>query len=143
MRPSFSEFSFGFGVSYALQRTLGSYSTAAPIFPSLIQEARLGYDVKFTTAGKSLFLQFKRSDALTRSSAKEWTVFGGPYYRFPLYRPRESTQHNRLVALGTKEPYVYYCAPLFHTLTEFNRLYLSGDLLDNTAAIQTAGLPLL
>lgn len=143
MRPSFSEFSFGFGVSTEIQQTLKGLAVAAPIFPSLIEEARLGYDVKFPLLGASVFLQFKRSDALTRASAAEWKVFGGPYYRFPIYRLRESKQHNRLVMLGQREPFVYYCAPLFRTIEEFNRYYLAGDLLDNTEAIRTANLPLL
>ncbi len=143
MKPLFSEFSFGFGISHEMLNRANAHSLAAPVFPSLHSERLLGWDVKFAFLGFSLFLQFKRSDALTRSSAREWNLFGHSYFRFPVYRLDKSPQHNLLVELARNEPYVYYCAPAFYTDSDFNSNFVSQTLSEHTVVIPTVGLPLL
>jgi len=48
--------------------------SAAPIFPSLIEEGKAGggYDVKLDWPFAPLYLQFKRSECMTRRSAREY-----------------------------------------------------------------------
>ena len=80
MKPKFSEFSYGYAVTEELIKS--GEVTAPPEFPSLYAEGQLGggYDVKISF-GIPIFLQFKLSDYLSRSSAKEFKTIGGPYCR--------------------------------------------------------------
>lgn len=65
MLPEISEFSYGF----ALMNELVGWTelSAAPVFPSLIEEGKAGggYDVKLDWPGAPLYLQFKRSEQMT------------------------------------------------------------------------------
>ena len=71
MKSDISEFSYGFALVNELADSVGSGLRAAPLFPSLRQEARLGYDVKLDRPGLPLFLQFKLSDCMVSNRAKE------------------------------------------------------------------------
>ncbi len=141
MRPLFSEFSFGFSISHEIQTAVGRSTRSAPVLPSLLDERKLGWDVKFRLQGLSIFLQFKRSDYLQTKRAREWAHFRTPYYRFPVYRVSESPQHNLLVGLSAKEPHVYYCAPMFHTDAEFNRYFMNHAVLGHSVLISLRALP--
>ena len=139
LRPLFSEFSYGFGISREIQLLAERYTTAYPIFPSLLNEK--GWDVKFRFRGFSLFLQFKRSEYMNRTNAREWAYFNQPYYRFPVYSFQESPQHNCLVDLASKQQNVYYCAPLFHADRDFNRFYMTKRILERSVWVSTQDLP--
>lgn len=141
MRALYTEFSFGFGIAHEIQNILHSISLCAPVFPSLLDERDVGWDVNFRISGRSLFLQFKRSDALTRRTAKQWPVFNSSFYRFPVYRRIESPQHNLLVRLAKSQPHVYYCAPLFYKDGDFNSYFMQKSLLDYSLFIPCKGLP--
>lgn len=73
MKPLFSEFTYGYAVVDELSR-LGQLS-ALPIFPTLVQEGKLGYDVEVNISGMPLFLQFKRSDYLIGRSSRQYSFF--------------------------------------------------------------------
>ncbi len=143
MRPTFSEFTFGFGISREILKLLEKNTIRAPVFPSLLEEADLGYDVKFSFIGSSLFLQFKTSDYLEKPNAKYWNEFKGPHFRFRLYRLDRSSQHNRLVLLAEKEPHVYYCAPLFNSEADFSTFFLKEELSDKSVAVPLGKLGVL
>ncbi|MFA4939278.1 hypothetical protein [Brevundimonas sp.] len=125
MKPTISEFSYGF----ALTNELVGWGdlAAAPVFPSLIEEGQAGggYDVKLDRPGLPLFLQFKRSDFMTRRSAREYravTRQGGtlavPYYRFAVTEEVVSRQHEMLLDVAPN--FVFYAAPRFHRIEEIN-----------------------
>lgn len=127
MKPEISEFSYGFALTNELVGLLSL--SVAPIFPSLIEEGKVGggYDVKLGSPGIPLFVQFKRSDWMTRCSAKEYKTVnenGGqlkvPYYRFPITDSSLSKQHAMLRELDNGPNLVLYAAPRFHTLGEIN-----------------------
>lgn len=141
MRALYTEFSLGFGISHEIQNVLHSVSLRAPVFPSLLDERLVGWDVSFRVWGKSLFLQFKRSDALTRRTAKQWPVFNTNFYRFPVYRRAESPQHNLLVRLAASQTHVYYCAPLFYKDSDFNSYFMQKALLNYSLFIPCRSLP--
>ena len=65
MKSAFSEFSYGFAVTHGLLKDKPSIDVA-PHFPSLVQEGKIGYDVKLGFPGLPVYLQFKLSDRLTR-----------------------------------------------------------------------------
>lgn len=125
--PEISEFSYGFALTNELVRW-GELS-AAPIFPSLIEEGGPGggFDVKLDRPGAPLYLQFKRSECMFRRSAREWKAVkaaGGdlslPYYRFAITEALKSEQHELLLALDTAPNLVFYAAPRFHEMSEIN-----------------------
>ncbi len=128
MRSLISEFSYGFALTHELVLSLGTLS-AAPIFPSLLQEGGPGggYDLKLEAPGLPLFLQFKRSDHLSRRTAREIKAGAPltvPFYRFEITGRSQSEQHDMLVGLDVDPNVVLYAAPLFHRKAEFDDAFL-------------------
>lgn len=127
MIPEISEFSYGFALTNELVGWLDL--SAAPIFPSLLEEGKAGggYDVKLDHPAAPLYLQFKRSEYMRRRSAREYRSvrdqsgeLAVPFYRFPITEATKSDQHELLLALDAKPNHVFYAAPRFHRLTEIN-----------------------
>lgn len=127
MLPEISEFSYGFALTNEL--VAWAELSAAPVFPSLIEEGKAGggYDVKLDQPGAPLYLQFKRSEYMSRRSAKEYKTIrdhGGrlvvPFYRFAITEATKSQQHELLLALDISPNHVFYVAPRFHRLSEIN-----------------------
>lgn len=117
LTPDISEFSYGFALTNEL---VGWASlSAAPIFPSLIEEGKKGggYDVKLDQPGAPLYLQFKRADCMLRASAYEIKhhrlPLSTPFYRFPITPRNKSFQHTSLVELDDGTNLVFYAAPRF------------------------------
>ncbi len=128
MKSLISEFSYGFALTHELVLSLGTLS-AAPIFPSLLQEGGPGggYDLKLEAPGLPLFLQFKRSDHLSRRTAREIQAgarLSVPFYRFEITGRAQSEQHDMLVGLDVDPNVVLYAAPLFHRKGEFDDAFL-------------------
>ncbi|MGN6528276.1 MAG: hypothetical protein ACTHL8_17945 [Burkholderiaceae bacterium] len=138
MKPDFSEFSYGYAVTEELVSKHKAAVIAAPLFPSLYEEGKSGggYDVKIPLVGKPVFLQFKLSDQLQRSNAKEYVsgLLGVPYYRMHIRPAKHSDQHNLLLDLESSGESVFYVAPEFHLPAELNAYYLSGTIVNNSAA---------
>ena len=133
MKPEISEFSYGFALTNELVGWVAL--SAAPVFPSLIEEGKAGggYDVKLDRPGVPLFLQFKRSHCMVRRTAKEHqavVALGGtlnvPYYRFPITEATTSDQHELLLALddGSSHQMVG-----FYTINEETLQALNADTL--------------
>src|SRR5262249_10714370 len=125
MTPDLSEFSYGFALTHELVGRIGPLR-AAPIFPSLLEEGKAGggYDVNLNAPGFPLYLQFKRADCMTRSSAREIAQFGLPlnlpYYRMKVTERKRSAQHELLLELDDGNNQVFYASPCFHTVPELN-----------------------
>lgn len=141
MKASFSEFSYGFALAFEIMSAISPAARGVPFFPSLQQEASLGYDVNFTTAGWPLFLQFKLADYMTRR-AKYAPIYGGrPFFRVAAHRRKDSNQHNLLKRLAMLESEVYYVAPAFYRQREFTRFFVDGEVFTKTAFIPLQILP--
>jgi hypothetical protein len=127
MTPEISEFSYGF----ALTNEIVGWApiTAAPLFPSLIEEGKAGggYDVKLDMPAVPLYLQFKRADCMIRNNAREIQkdklTLSLPFYRFKITESDKSDQHELLLALDDGKSFVFYAAPRFHELTEINEAW--------------------
>ncbi|WP_226783296.1 hypothetical protein [Oceaniglobus trochenteri] len=135
MKPEISEFSYGFALTNELVGWVAL--SAAPVFPSLIEEGKAGggYDVKLDRPGVPLFLQFKRSHCMVRRTAKEHQTVvasGGtlnvPYYRFPITEALTSDQHELLLELDDGSNLVFYAAPRFHRRNEINQAWSRADV---------------
>jgi hypothetical protein len=135
MRSELSEFSYGYAVVEAFARRWRPKLLAAPVLPSLISEGSPdgGYDVLLQRPGILMFLQFKVSERLTRSNAREarLNILTTPYFRFRLMSGA-SPQHDLLLSLDNGTNVVRYVAPLFHRLTELDAAYHQDEVLQNS-----------
>ena len=132
MKPNISEFSYGYAITEELIHWNGTNITAAPVFPSLYEEGQPGggYDVMLKRPGIPLFLQFKLSDFMVRSTAQECQdgLFTIPFYRMHLRPSRYSAQHEMLLDLEKDGNEVYYSAPAFHEPVELNEAYINHQV---------------
>jgi hypothetical protein len=138
--PDISEFSYGFALTRELIKLTGALK-AAPVFPSLIAEGKKGggYDVKLEAPGFPLFIQFKRSDCMKRSSARETKPpmnFGTPFYRMKITERQRSAQHEMLLELDAGPNEVFYAAPLFHAVEELNKAYRAGTVSEQSCYVR-------
>ncbi len=141
MKAEFSEFSYGFVVTSELDESLGDGLIAAPVFPSLRQERDVGWDVNLRLVGISVFLQFKLADLLTRRTATEWRYYRAPYYRFQIHRAFRSRQHNLLKRIAETNRHVYYVAPRFTRVPEFDLYYRRRRVVVESAWVPVKKLP--
>lgn len=132
MIPEISEFSYGFALT---NEVVGwGRLNAAPIFPSLIEEGKAGggYDVRLDFPAVPLYLQFKRADCMTRSTAREISqhrlAIDLPFYRFPVTESDKSAQHILLFELDEPPNQVYYAAPRFHKLESINEAWNAKEV---------------
>jgi hypothetical protein len=129
MKLGYSEFSFGYAFTENLIRATPVAPHGAPIFPNLVQEAQLGYDVRLDLPGSPIFFQYKLPQLMSRNSAKEVSKknlpgISAPFFRMPLMSKGMSNQHQRLIDLEGKFPgTVFYASPMMHSLGEFNSAY--------------------
>jgi len=61
-------------------RNLPAPLSAAPVFPSLLEEGNLGWDLRLDMPGRAVMLQFKISDYLKNRSAKQYEVRPDAYH---------------------------------------------------------------
>lgn len=128
MRLDYTEFSYGYAFTENLIRSSVHGPASAPIFPNLVQEAQLGYDVKIDLPGVPIFFQFKLPQLMVRDTAKEIARYGiaisTPFFRMPLMRCDLSNQHEMLVNLERRFPgSVFYTTPLSEDISAFNAAY--------------------
>lgn len=132
MKSQFSEFTYGYTLVEELARN--HQFAAVPTFPSLVEEGRNGggYDVQINLGGLPFFLQFKRTDFLSRTNAKYHYLFQDSYYRFDLHALKHSQQHNLLIHLERCGNPVFYVAPKFHTNQEMHNNYFGQTVARNS-----------
>jgi hypothetical protein len=137
----FSEFSFGFAFTQEVTSLCWESLTGAPVMPSLFDEGRGGgYDVAVQLWGWTLFAQFKRGFRTERNTAREWPTYHQPYYRYDIYQPSRSTQHQALLNLEEAHVlnWVAYVSPVFSSTLQLNHLFLNRSILDNVRMIRPA-----
>lgn len=142
MDPQFSEFQFTYGLTRELENKYLHYG--APYIPTQSIENRFPIDVKLppnNTRVAPLLLQYKRSKGLTQANAGEWSDFQQEYYRFKIYPPEKSDQHNKLVELANAMDSVYYAAPGFYRNAEYRTHARNSQLAQNTAFILPESCP--
>jgi hypothetical protein len=133
-KPTFSESSFGFAVTEQMIRRHRWRLAGIPYFPWIDEEGLLGWDVNIPFWGLSYFLQFKRGE--------EFRYRTQPVcFRFPVYKPSRSQQHNILVDWAVSERLTYYCAPCFTSGSDLMHHSLGTTLLANTKFIPARELP--
>ena len=146
MKAEFSEFTYGFSLVNELAKTLPC--TAVPIFPSLFEEGKKGggYDVELLLSkkGKLLYLQFKLSDRMKTSNAREYKISGHslslPYYRFEVTSKQISKQHSLLLSLEENQPLTFYAAPAFYLKKDINTYWSSDSVTRNSVFVKPSSI---
>jgi hypothetical protein len=135
-----SEFTFGYAFLHEQTERHWGTLRAAPILPSLQQEAELGWDARLPVTGVDYYYQFKLSDYLWRANAKYISdgTYAGPYFRVKLHRRESNRQHGRLREHCQVHPHTFYVAPEFTGLTTFNASFLARQIVDNSRLIPLA-----
>ena len=134
MKLGYTEFSFGYAFTENLVRSTANRPAGAPVFPNLIQEGQLGYDVQIDFPGCPLYFQYKLPELMVRNSAAEIKkhALSGlvvPFFRMALMRNDLSAQHRNLISLENRSPNsVFYAAPCLSSLREFNDAYNSANV---------------
>lgn len=134
MKLGYTEFSFGYAFTDNLIRSVASAPSGAPVFPNLIQEAQLGYDVRINFPACPLFFQYKLPELMVRNSAAEISqhALDGiriPFFRMPLMRRGLSDQHKLLIQLEQQFPgAVYYASPGMENSSRFNKAYNAAEV---------------
>lgn len=129
MKIGYTEFSFGYAFTENLIRSLASKPLGAPVFPNLIQEAKLGYDIKIDMPGCPLFFQYKLPELMVKNTAAEIAQHQLPgikvrFFRMPLMRRDLSIQHQLLMNLeGSYPKKVLYATPCLQNAADFNTAY--------------------
>jgi hypothetical protein len=139
MKLGYSEFSFGYAFTENLIRSSSAAPTGAPMFPNLVQEAQLGYDVRIDRPGAPMFFQYKLPALMTRNTAFEISKYkipglAAPFFCMPLMRRDLSKQHERLIVLEKKFPgSVLYASPCLSDLGQFDRAYNAAQVHERSA----------
>ena len=135
-KPEFSELSFAFALTHEFAQRHRWRLASALYFPTLEEESILGWDAGIEFWGLSFFIQFKRAELFQyRKQA--------PCYRFPIYKPRKSAQHNLLIQWSQRERLTFYCAPCFTTRDELTSCALDGRMTRSSKFVPARTLPRL
>lgn len=135
-----SEFSFGFAFLFEHASRHWKNITAAPILPSLQQEAAAGWDAKLPTKGTDFYFQFKIPKWMHGGKARfrEDQTYAEPYYQINLHRPECNRQHRTLWQHANTHPHTYYVAPALNSPSEFNNAFLSKRVVAKSCIIPLA-----
>ena len=68
MKLNYTEFSFGYAFTKNLIRSSSTTRSGAPVFPNLIQEGQLGYDVRIDLPGRPMYFQYKLPELMVRET---------------------------------------------------------------------------
>jgi hypothetical protein len=110
----------------------------APLFPTLVEEAKSGYDVRLQFSGYPLYLQFKLAEIMKTNRCREARdrSMRPPIFRVHLRDPKKSGQHRLLVDLEASGNNVWYVAPKFETHQELSRHFFNRRVARNSKWIR-------
>jgi len=132
-QPDFSEFSFGYGVTRYFEELYGA-RRVLPNFPTQNEEADGGYDVDLFSHGVPMFIQFKRSEIMTRRSATEYKQHPAdwemPIFRMHLHGHNEFRQHYLMQGLEDDGNLALYITSQVHTKALLNHYYEGNRILE-------------
>lgn len=136
-----SEFSYGYGITREVEEALRSVGIrTAPFLPSLIDEANLGFDVKFEKPGGIVLLQFKLGQSLRRFVRKNGGVItpalDRPFWRFVVNTVEPEGQYETLLKAEQDGAETYYTAPQFVDWSEYLAAYEAGEVLDRSILVR-------
>jgi len=136
-----SEFSYGYGVTREVERLLRSVGLRpTPFLPSLLEEAKLGFDVAFKRPGAALLLQFKLGEALQRfvraDKSKPAPALDRPFWRFSIDTAEPDGQYDLLLKAEQAGEEVYYVAPRFANWDRYVEMFQNAQVLEQSLLIR-------
>jgi hypothetical protein len=136
-----SEFSYGYGVTREVERLLRSVGLRpTPFLPSLLEEAKLGFDVAFERLGAALLLQFKLGEALQRfvhaDKSKPPPALVRPFWRFSIDTAEPDGQYDLLLKAEQAGEEVYYVAPRFANWNRYVEMFQNAQVLEQSLLIR-------
>lgn len=137
-----SEFSYGYGVTREVERSLRHQGLkATPFLPSLLHEANLGFDVAFDRPGTPLLLQFKLGQAMRRFVPGPRPTLEQPFWRYHIDTAEPDGQFELLFKAEQDGADVFYLAPKFHDWEVYldafeNRRVLRSSLIVSPGEIR-------
>lgn len=140
MKPDISEFSYGYALTSEIVQSCAASLIGAPVFPSLVDEGSLGYDLSLPILGNPIFLQFKLSDWMVLNTAKGADKVAVPHYRMHLRPLKHSKQHELLLQLESRGKRVFYAAPEFSRPEELNDVYHKKHVVQRTAFFRPSAI---
>lgn len=87
----------------------------------------------------SIFLQFKRPEYLRGPAAKQWKMWGHPYYRFKRVKKQQQVL-GRLERRLAGRAVVRYAAPAFHTMGELEAAQIASSVITQSGHVPPARL---
>lgn len=110
--------------------------------PSLVQEAKLGFDVGFDYArpGAVLLLQFKLGQWLERfvrlSKSDSFPDLDRPFWRFWINTAEPGGQYETLLISENRGAEVYYSAPRFRDWSQYLNAFEADQVLERSLLIK-------
>ncbi len=136
-----SEFSYGYGVTKQIENLLNGVGIkTTPFLPSLLHEAKLGFDVAFDKPGTAILVQFKLGQSLRRFVRTKTTTIvpsvARPYWRFTINTAEHEGQYETLVKAESDGAETYYAAPRFVDWQEYLTFFEADSVLENSLLIR-------
>lgn len=127
-----SEFSYGYGVTREVENLLAQAGyQVTPFLPSLVHEAKLGFDVSFKDPGFTLMLQFKLGQELQRfrrsNPSQSIPPLTRPFWRFEV--DTSLSQFTTLLKFENADAHVYYVAPRFSDWLAYEQAFQTNRVL--------------
>ena len=140
-KSEFSETQYVFGyIRELFSQTLTSPEHFLIYAPSTREEKKLASDIILDFYHDKSFrysecYQFKRSKYYNNESFTEFNTrreiltLNNPKYGFNIYNSAKTKQFNTLQSLALEpNKRVYYCAPIFHTIEQFNNFFRTQSI---------------
>lgn len=136
-----SEFSYGYGVTREVEQLLKSIGIrTTPFLPSLLQEAKLAFDVGFNKPGTVLMIQFKLGQSLRRfvRTDKRFPApnLDRPFWRFILNTAEPDGQYETLLKAEMDGAEAYYAAPRFVDWDQYLAYFQADAVLQNSILVK-------
>lgn len=141
LQERLSEFSYGYGVTREFERSLVAQGLrAVPFLPSLLHEAKLGFDVGFDRVGTPLLLQFKLGHAMRRFSPGPRPTLNQPFWRFKIDTAEPDGQFELLLKAERDGADVFYVAPKFHDWEIYLQAFENGRITRQSVIVKPSSI---
>jgi hypothetical protein len=141
LHEQLSEFSYGYGVTREVESALQNVGVhSIPFLPSLIQEGKLAFDVRFDKPGAVLMLQFKLGQCLSRFRRRNPrdkipSPLERPFWRFKIDTGDPDGQFATLRDSEVSGAEVYYVSPRFSGWEDYSDAYEKSEIVERSLLI--------
>jgi hypothetical protein len=136
-----SEFSYAYGVTREVEELLRDQGLkATPFLPSLLHEAKLGFDVGFDRPGTPLMLQFKLGQTMRRFVPTPGPTLQSPFWRYRIDTAERDGQFRLLLNAEQNGADVFYVAPRFHDWETYLEAFEKRHVVMNSLIVKPGAI---